>query len=169
MQIHIEAHLIQFLSSPWIYFLHWHPAAFFCCSLLVSAEWRVWDQYWVVAPLKSVSDEGRSVLVEIQRLRQYDTARECCLFPVLLLWTFMLAVPIRSVFDLSKKLFLAINSASLWDLNYRLVLNFVLFLHQLGWSQRLFCLSQHVVQAQEHNFQNVFLGRVNNCGRALGT
>lgn len=68
-----------------------------------------------------------------------------------------------------KKFFLAINSASLWDLNYRLVLNFVLFLHQLGWSQRLFGLSQHMVQAQEYSFQNIFLRCVNNCGRALGT
>lgn len=68
-----------------------------------------------------------------------------------------------------RNFFLAMNSASLWDLNYRLVLNFVLFLHQLGWPQRLFCLSQHMVQAQEYSFQNVFLGCVNNCGRALGT
>lgn len=37
--------------------------------------------------------------------------------------------------------FLAINSASLWDPNFRLVLNFVLFLHQFGWSQRLLFIS----------------------------
>lgn len=40
-------------------------------------------------------------------------------------------------------LFLAINSVSLWDPNFRLVLNFVLFLHQFGWSQRLLFISTH--------------------------
>lgn len=39
------------------------------------------------------------------------------------------------------KFFLAINSASLWDPNFRLVLNFVLFLHQLGWSPHLSFIS----------------------------
>lgn len=71
----------------------------------------------------------------------------------------MLAVPIRLIFALSIYIyiiffFLAINSASLWDPNYRLVLNFVLFLHQLGWSQRLLFVSTHGpgprVQLPEH-------------------
>lgn len=62
-----------------------------------------------------------------------------------------------------------INSATLWDPNYRLVLNFVLFLHQLGWSQHLFCLFQHMVPVQDYSFQNVFLRCVNNGHRALGT
>lgn len=96
-------------------------------------------------PLKHVSDEGGPVLVEIQKLQQCDTVRGCPLFPVLLrIW--ILAVPIRFLFDLSlifKIFFLAINSASLWDPNFRLVLNFVLFLHHLGRSPRLSFISAH--------------------------
>lgn len=44
-------------------------------------------------------------------------------------------------------------SASLWDLNWRLVLNFVLFLYQLDWSQ-----GPLSVQARGYSFQNAFLG-----------
>lgn len=51
----------------------------------------------------------------------------------------MLALPVRFVTDFFLSFFfLAINSTFLWDPNYRFVLNFVLFLHQLGWSQHFF-------------------------------
>lgn len=83
----------------------------------------------------------------------------------------MWAVPIRFVFDLSSIFFffLAINSASLWDPHFRLILNFVLFLHQPGWPQRLFCLFQHMVRVQGDRFQNAILRCVSECHGALGT
>lgn len=95
MQIRIEAHLILNINTSVSAFaMTVFPPSTSCHSLLVFASgqrrMRVWDQNWVAAPLKSVSDEGGSILVEIQKLQQCDTVRECPLFPVLLLRIWML-------------------------------------------------------------------------------
>lgn len=111
MQIRIEAHLILNINTSVSAFaMTVFPPSTSCHSLLVFASgqrrMRVWDQNWVAAPLKSVSDEGGSILVEIQKLQQCDTVRECPLFPVLLLRIWMLAVPIRFIFDVSLNFFI---------------------------------------------------------------
>lgn len=110
MQIRIEAHpILNINTSVSAFAMTVFPPSTSCHSLLVFASgqrrMRVWDQNWVAAPLKSVSDEGGSILVEIQKLQQCDTVRECPLFPVLLLRIWMLAVPIRFMVDVSLNYF----------------------------------------------------------------
>lgn len=102
MQIHIEAHLILNINSSVSEFAgKTSPPSPSCHSLLLSLSAKcgrsVWDHNCVAAPLKSVSDEGGSVLVEIRKLKQCNSVRDCPLSPVLL-WVWVLTILIRFMF-----------------------------------------------------------------------
>ena len=59
------------------------------------------------------------------------------------------------------------KSAFLWDPNYGLVLNFVLFLHQLDWSRHFFSFNTR--SGPRCGFQNALLRHINNRHSTLGT
>lgn len=75
MQIHIEARLILNINTSVSEFAMktFPPGTTSCHSLPPFASGQcsmgVWDQRWVAALLNAVSDEGESVLVEIQELK----------------------------------------------------------------------------------------------------
>lgn len=105
MQTHVEAHLVLNINTSVSEFaMSTFPPSASQRSLLV----RVWPvQHGSRGPrpsccaVKNGVREGELVLIETRELKQYDTARECHLFPVLLLWIWMSAVLIGFIFDLS--------------------------------------------------------------------
>lgn len=147
MQIHIEAHLILNISvSISESAMKMFPLLTSCRSLLLfsSGQCRMESLGPKLSrcALKSEFDEGGLVLLEIQNRSTHDTARECCSPPSFSWkagqWLFLTCIWL--VTDLLTYLS-TMKPQSPWTPNYWLGLNFVLFLHQLGWSQRLVCFN----------------------------
>lgn len=145
MQIHVEAHLVLKRNTSVSEFaMKTFPPSTPRPSLplFAPAQCRagVGGQDQAAGPLPMVSVKVHWSWLRFKN-RNNVAQLENVFYSVLLPWIWMSTVLIGLVFDLSLIFFFfAINSASLWDPNFGLMLNFVLLLHQLGWSQCPFCL-----------------------------